>query len=332
MKKALTLLITIASAALLGFGQAAAEERYRFGSGPTGGAWPVAIGPAVQLLNENLKGRYYFQHTPSQGSVANVRQISLGDVSTAWGHIIQVYSAWSGLPPYEDIGKQHGFRVVANVQMNSQIVAVLADSPIKSFSDMEGKVVSLLARGSGASANCVNVFTALGLYPDKIKERFIGYAESTRALTDRQIDVFCSGGTPFTHPSVTQVSVSKPVRYISMTEAEQRKAVEKFRFYSPITIPIQKEVRGMDAPARTIGYGVWWIAGKGMSDDAVYNMVKVIADPVSQKSLATAGPYWKDLGGDFQPLKELGILVHPAAARYWKERGVDVPPEIVKGF
>lgn len=332
MKKTLTLLITTAIAGVLGFGQAAAEERYRFGSGPTGGAWPVAIGPAVQLLNEKLQGKYNFQNSPSQGSVENVRQVSLGDVGTAWGHIIQVSSAWNGLPPYEDIGKQRGFRVVGNVQGNSQIVAVLADSPIKSFSDMEGKVVSLLPRGSGASANCVNVFTALGLFPGKIEARFLGYASSTRALTDRQIDVFCSGGTPFTHPAITEVSVSKPVRYISMTEAEQRKVMEKYRFYTPFTIPIQKEVRGMDAPARTIGYGVWWIAGKGMSDDAVYNMLKIIADPASLQSLAKAGPYWKELSGDFQPLKELGIFVHPAAARYWKERGANVPTEIVKGF
>ena len=104
------------------------------------------------------------------------------------------------------------------------------------------------------------------------------------------------------------------------------------KFYVPITIPVQKEVRGMKEPARSIAYDVWWIAHKQMSNDAVYNMLKVIAAPENLKQLTKTARYWRDLSGNFNALKVHKIWVHPAAARYWKERGVKVPAEVVKGF
>ena len=121
----------------------------------------------------------------------------------------------------------------------------------------------------------MNVFNALGLM-EQIDARYLGFAASARALGDRQIDVFCSAGVPYLIPALTQLSVSKPVRYISMTAEEQKKLTDAYRFYSPITIPVQKDVKGMDAPARSIAYDVWWMVHKQMSDEAVYDMLKAV--------------------------------------------------------
>lgn len=321
---------TAACAAFLG-ATANAAETYRFGGGPSGGAWHPATSAGTQLLNKELQGKYNFQYSPSGGSVANVRRVGLGEYATAWGHIGQIYQSWNGEGLFEKDGANKNFRIVARVRAQSQIFAVLADSPIKSFSDMKGKVVNLLSRGSGSNVNCMNVFKALGLM-EQIDARYLGFAASARALGDRQIDVFCSAGVPFVIPALTQLSVSKPVRYISMTEEEQKKLTGSFRFYSPVTIPVQKDVQGMDAPARSIAYDVWWMVHKQMSDDAVYEMLKVIAAPENLAQLTKAATYWKDLGGNFDALVEHQILVHPAAAKYWSERGVKVPTAIVKGF
>ena len=88
----------------------------------------------------------------------------------------------------------------------------------------------------------------------------------------------------------------------------------------------------MDKPALTIGYDVWWIVSKKMSDQAVYDMLKVIADPTNLKSLASTAKYWSSLSGKFDALEPYKIYVHPAAAKYWRERGVKVPAELVKGY
>ena len=117
-----------------------------------------------------------------------------------------------------------------------------------------------------------------------------------------------------------------------MTAEEQKKVIADNKFYVPITIPKQADVKGMDAPADTIAYDVWWIAHKQMSDDSIYNMLKVIAAPDNLQQLTKTARYWRDLSGNFNALKEHKIFVHPAAAKYWKERGIDVPTEVVKGY
>jgi uncharacterized protein len=308
-----------------------AGEVYRMGGGPSGGAWHPAWSAATQLLAQKLGGKYTFQYTPTAGSVDNARRVRLQELASGWAHIPQVYESWYGQGLFKKDGPSHDFRVIANVREQTQIVAVLADSPIKSFDDMKGKVVSLLAKGSGSSANCVKIFQGLGLM-DKIQQRYMDFSASARALGDRQIDVFCSAGVPYKIPALTQLSLSKPVRYISMSPAEQKKMTTNFKFYAPVTIPVQKDVRGMDKPALTIGYDVWWIVSKKMSDQAVYDMLSTIADPANLKKLASTAKYWSSLSGNFSSLKAHKIYIHPAAARYWKEHGVKVPDELVKGY
>ena len=81
----------------------------------------------------------------------------------------------------------------------------------------------------------------MGLF-DQIKPRYLGFSAAGRALGDRQVDVICSAGAPFKIPALTELSMRKPVRYISMTEAEQKQLTSKYKFYAPKTIPVQKDV------------------------------------------------------------------------------------------
>ena len=324
-----TLIVAGAATALATSAQAA--EQYKIGGGPTGGGWHPAVSAGAQMLNAELKGKYKFNYSPSNGSVDNVRRVSLGDFDTAWGHVGQVYQAWNGIGLFKKDGPSKDFRIIANVRKQSQIIAVLADSPIKSFSDMKGKVVSLLNKGSGSNVNCVNVMKGVGIH-DQIKARNLGFAASARALGDRQIDVFCSAGTPFLIPALTQLSITKPVRYIGMTEAEQANLVKQSPFYAPVTIPVQKDVKGMNAPARSISYDVFWVANKRVSDGAITALLSTIAKPENLKKLTATARYWKTLNGDFANLVSVGVPVHPAAAKYWEGRGYKIPAGVAKGY
>ncbi|MFB3103174.1 MAG: TAXI family TRAP transporter solute-binding subunit, partial [Alphaproteobacteria bacterium] len=124
MKLLSTLLV--AGSALVIAGAAQAAESYRIGGGPAGGGWHPAVSAGAQLLNAELSDKYKFNYSPSNGSVDNVRRVSLGKFDTAWGHIGQVFQAWNGVGLFKEDGANHDFRVIANVRKQSQIVAVLA--------------------------------------------------------------------------------------------------------------------------------------------------------------------------------------------------------------
>ena len=290
MRKIFFVFISTLVVVVFGLSSANALERYKFGSGPAGGGWNPAIGAGVQLLNKSVAGKgLKFAHVPSQGSVANIRRVAKGSFHTTWGHIVQVVQQWNGTGKFKKDGVQRDFRIVANVRAQSQIIAVLADSPIKSFSDMVGKRVNLLSRGTGSNVNCMNIFKGAGIF-DKIKKRFLGFRDSGRALGDRQIDVYCSAGAPFTIPALTQLSVRKPVRYVGLSKSEQKKVVSSFPFYTPITVPPLAEVKGQTTHARSIAYDVFWVAHKSMSDKGISAMLSTIADPGNLKKLTKALP------------------------------------------
>jgi len=322
----------IAAASVVALASAAqAQESYRIGGGPAGGGWHPSVSAGAQLLNEEVGDKFKFNYSPSNGSVDNVRRVGYGKFDTAWGHVGQVYQAWNGVGLFKDDGKLQDFRIIANVRKQTQIVAVLADSPIKSYSDMKGKKVNLLNKGSGSNVNCRNIMIGAGII-DNIDVRNLGFSDSARALGDRQIDVYCSAGAPFTIPALTQLSITKPVRYISLSDEEQANVIKTNPFYAAVTIPVQPDVKGMDAPAKSIAYDVYWLAYKTMSDEAISAMLETAADPENLKKLVAVAGYWKTLNGDFTNLESLGIPVHPAAAAYWKGRGFDVADKTVKAF
>ena len=323
--------LIVGASALALASAASAADVMRMGGGPSGGGWHPAWSAATQLLNEKLGAAYRFQYTPTAGSVENARRVRSGDLASGWAHMPQVYEAWTGTGGFKQDGASHNFRVIGNVQQYSQIIAVLADSPIHSFSDMKGKVVNLLNKGSGGSANCINIFKALGLM-DSIQPRWMNFSASARALGDRQIDVYCSAASPYTIPALNQLSISHPVRYIGLTADEQKKVTGAYKFYSPVTIPVQKEVKGMTETARSIGYNVWWIVSKNVSEKTVTDMLSTIADPKNLKTLVSTARYWKDLSGNFEALKPYKIYVDPAAAKFWDAHGFKVPSELVKGY
>ncbi|MEP4379626.1 MAG: TAXI family TRAP transporter solute-binding subunit [Alphaproteobacteria bacterium] len=328
--KLVTTLIAAASVVALSTA-VQAEESYRIGGGPAGGGWHPSVSAGAQLLNAELGDKYKFNYSPSNGSVDNVRRTAYGKFDTAWGHVGQVYQAWNGEGLFKEDGKLQDFRIIANVRKQTQIVAVLADSPIKSYADMKGKIVNLLNKGSGSNVNCRNIMEGAGIIGD-VDVRNLGFSDSARALGDRQIDVYCSAGAPFTIPALTQLSITKPVRYVGLSEAEQAAVIKTNPFYAAVTIPVQPDVKGMDAPARSISYDVYWMANKSMSDAAIYDMLTVVADPANLKKLAAVAGYWKTLNGDFSNLKALGIPLHPSAEKYWKERGFDTAGVEVKAF
>lgn len=323
--------LVIAGGVLALAASAQAQESYRIGGGPSGGAWHPALSAGTTLWNEELSEKYEFVYTPSEGSVENVRRIASGEFDSAWGHVGQVFQAWNGTGLFEMDGPSKDFRIIANVRKQSQIIAVLDDSPIKSYSDMEGHVVNLLVRGSGSNVNCENIVDAIGLR-GKVEERHLGFGEGARALGDRQVDVYCSAGVPHTIPGLTEIAIRNPVRYISMTEEEQKQVVEEFPFYTPYTIPALPDIPNVTEPTRTISYDVWWLVSDNMSDEAVYDHLSTAAEPENLEKLSAAAAFWKDLSGDFSAVSNVGVPVHPAAARFWREQGVDVPDDVVEGF
>ena len=144
-------------------------------------------------------------------------------------------------------------------------------------------------------------------------------------MADRQIDVTTGAGIPFTVPAITEVSMLNPLRYLNTTPAgipEDHGA--KYPLYSLIKVPAGT-IKGTDEPVDCVVYSAYWIVHDKVPDDVVYDMLKIVTDKENNATLAKVQKNWSAVSGDFDAVANLGVPVRKGAAKFWSERGGEIP-------
>jgi TRAP-type uncharacterized transport system substrate-binding protein len=67
-----------------------------------------------------------------------------------------------------------------------------------------------------------------------------------------------------------------------------------------------------------------------MPEQAVYDALKITMEPKNKEMLAKVMVLWGEAGPVFAPVAKMGLKLHPGAIKYWQERGVKLPPEMLK--
>jgi hypothetical protein len=205
----------------------------------------------------------------------------------------------------------------------------LAKSPIKSFADLAGKKVNIGPAGSGGVPIAKAMFKALGL-EDKVKIVYIGFEAGAQSLKDGQIDAILNPGGPYVTPSVSEISHSVTLRTIEPSPEEAKKIESALSYLYVGAIPANKSVgENSDKEKRAFFWSMYWVALPSMEDQAVYDMLKVTQDPKNKELLGKVLNYWLAAGPKFDTLVKMGIPLHPGAVKFWKERGVKIPQEIL---
>ena len=85
-----------------------------------------------------------------------------------------------------------------------------------------------------------------------------------------------------------------------------------------------------DKPRKAFFWGQYWVAKAGMPDQAVYDALKVTQEPKNREMLTKVMKLWGESGPVFGPVAKMGLMLHPGALKYWKEKGAKLPPEMLK--
>jgi len=302
------------------------EKSYKFGGGTPGGPWFVAVGAGVTLLNQEMKGKAQFTFGASAGSLENVRRIGMREYDTGFAHVNTIWEAINGTGPFA--GRQlRNFRLVAKHSSLTHLWFCLKESDIKSISDFAGRKINIGPPGSGALIHSGYILETLGL-ADKIKKFTLSFEGGAKGVADRQIDVGAAAGGPYTVPAIVEISTLNPLRYIGFKEEEYKKLEAKFPFYERVTIPA-KIINGVDEPVPGLGYAVYWIAREDMPADIVYEMLRITQEPKNKDMLTKTQKTWGEVSGNFQGVARLGVKVHAGAAKFWKEKGIEIPAALL---
>lgn len=209
-------------------------------------------------------------------------------------------------------------------------VVTYASAGIRTFEDVRGKRVFLGPPGGGAWNAAKEWFgVAGGLEPHKDFENVkASWSSAFQGFQDRQFDVLVVGGiAPF--PQVEQLGLTNKLHILGLTKEEYQnnpKAVESTKKPGREVGIISKGIYGdaIDNPSDvyTLGSVVGVSVNNSMDAAIAYQLVKVFWEEA--KKSENTHPWLKYLSMDYA-VHNAGMALHPGAAKYYKERGVNIP-------
>jgi TRAP transporter TAXI family solute receptor len=314
--------VTIALAfALVSLGGPLAAKTYlAFGGGPVGGTFNYFANAMASFISRTYPD-IEVSSEGSGGSTANLKRLHRHDIDFGIVYSGDAYLGRLGRLP-KDSRKYDGVRAVAYLYGAPAHLVTVEGKGIRSAMDLAGRRVAVGNAGSGAATAAERFFTTLGIW-DRMDKQFLGYSAAAAALSDGKIDAFwVFVGYP--NASVIEAATRNDIVLIDVGEdAAKAGLYDRYPFYQPTEIPAGT-YRGQDRPVKTFQDAALWCANQSVPEDVVYRAVKAIFSAQGLRHMVAAKSTAKSMRIP-DGLRGVSIPVHPGAARFWKEQGLEVP-------
>ncbi|MCB1786931.1 MAG: TAXI family TRAP transporter solute-binding subunit [Chromatiaceae bacterium] len=312
--------------------QAAAEGDYLLATASTGGTYyPVGVALST-LVKVKLqpKDKINMSAINSAGSGENIKLLRENETQFAILQGLYGAYAWNGSGPLEKDGPQKGLRAVTMLWQNVEHFLVKAEyaktGTIADASNIQS-VAGFGKKNSGSLGSSRTIFGNLGIDIDKQFDLFYGgYGALADAMQDGKADLI---GTPAGVPvgAVTKLLAAKgdAVRLLGFTADQAAKADGGMELWTPYLIPAGT-YPGQQADITTIAQPNFLAVRADVPDDDVYKITKTIYENLgflqSIHKATNAMALDKAISGLPMPL-------HPGAARYFKEAGLEIPARLI---
>jgi len=297
----------------------------------TGGTY-YPVGVAIATLTRQVlapEGRLTLAAISSAGSRENLRLLREREAGFAILQALYGAWAWRGEGALAGEPRFEALRAVTALWPNVEHFVVRdALAPTGTIGDLAGlggRRFSIGARYSGAAGSARHILSGLGIVPgEDFRAVHLGYGASADALQDRLIDGM---NTPAGVPvgAVTRALASDPgLVILGFTDAQRRRAngryADLWRRYTIAadTYPNQPE------PVTTIAQTNFLAVHAALPDDAVHALTEALFGNLAFLRAFHAATREMTLD---TALEGLPVPLHPGAARYFRERGLE-PGEV----
>ncbi|MEZ9201980.1 TAXI family TRAP transporter solute-binding subunit [Vibrio splendidus] len=327
-----TLAIAMASIGLISNASAQEDRSYILATASTGGTYyPVGVALAT-LSKVKLAPKQHFSLAAisSAGSGENVKLLNENEAQFAILQGLYGAWAWQGLGPYEKSGSQKQLRSVSMLWQNVEHFIVRSDlTETGTMSDLEnlnGKKFSIGKKNSGTENSGRQIMQGLSVNPEQFKLAFMGYGGSASALQNGTIDgMNTPAGVPVGAVTQAFAALGEDIQILSFTDAQIKQANGDYNIWTKYEIPANT-YPGLDKPITTIAQPNFLAVREDISEEDVYQLTKAIYEnlPFLQgiHKATKAMALEKGIAG-------LPVPLHPGAARYYQEVGIDIPSELI---
>ena len=325
-RKVLAVICSMVFMGLLLTGTSFAAKRVVLGSAGQGGTWFV-IGSGIANLVSKYNKDIKMTSSSTRGSIENLRLVHSKRIDIAMTQPPADYWAVKGEELYK--GKPlPDLRFICGGHLSVQHTVVAADSPIKTLQDLKGKSVAIGVPGSGTRHICGrSVLWSAGLDFKDIKVISLNQSQGADALIEGSADAaHFSGGLP--NPGLMNLAMVKKVRILPITDADIARLKKEHPYIAGAIKPVIIKAgtyKGQTKDVQTLGFITAFIGTKDTSNDIVYKFIKTIYEHRNELGKIHKAGYEYTLkalasGCDITP--------HPAAVKFFKEKGITVKPII----
>jgi TRAP transporter TAXI family solute receptor len=294
---------------------AQAPTRLVMAGSSSGGTAHLFFASLAPLLNKYVPGMEASARTG--GAVENIALLERGSVQVA---VAGPGDAQAVLGK-DGLDKSRIRTVFAMFHIPFHIV-VPTDSPIKSFSDLKGKRVSVGIRAGGEANLFLRLLEIYGMKESDVKIEFLGKGEGTSAYKDGAVDAI-TFLCPLPCPVVTELATHpRGVRIVPISDAEVAKIREKYSWYTPYTIERSWYSTVLKDAARDVPTFTEWIYVAARDDfpaETAYQIAKVLGDHHDEM---VAGFRAANSSTAENTARFPGFKLHPGTERYLREKGL----------
>ena len=289
------------------------------GTSTLGGTMQIMATPLAKIMTDKVPGLYAsVQNTP--GPQANLQLINADEMKIAYCSSPVEYEALTGTG-WAKGRKYDKSRTILVVYPSYFEFVVPAGKGLNTVRDLAGKRVHTSIPGTTPDIVIQAMVDVLGL---SFKEKHpINTGPAADMLRDGRVDaVSCAMGIPT--PFIMDLQATSDVRLLGLSDADQEAIAAKYPYLAKAKIPADT-YKNQPEPVNTFALWNYVVVHKDMSDDLVYQITKAVLENLPEFTAAAAA------GKDFKAenIKYAVGLVHPGAARYYKEIGIDIPADRV---
>ena len=265
----------------------------------------------------------------SAGSMENIKLLRDNQAQFAILQGIFAAWAWNGDGPISR--PQPWLRSICALWQNADHFVLLkelaGDGTIMAIDNLDGQRFAIGARNSGAEKSGDHILTSLGIdYANRVNVAYMGYGATANAIQDGTIvGMNVPAGVPVTAITRAFAMVGEDLALLEFTDEQLARINSKYPLWSRYDIPAGT-YPNQDRDVRSVAHPNVLAVHADIPDEAVYMITRAIFENLA--ALHEIHKATREVTLD-KALTGLGAPLHPGAARYFREQGIEIPPELV---
>ncbi|CAK7032989.1 MAG: hypothetical protein DELT_00438 [Desulfovibrio sp.] len=275
---------------------------------PIGGAIAAAVtkGSDIQATAET-----------GNASVANINLVAQGEIEVAFVQNDIAFWAYNGQLMFKSPLKN--VRAVASLYPEHVQLILDAKANVKTITDLKGKRVGIGAAGSGVEGDVQAIFQVAKMTYKDINANFLDFGATTNRFKDNQIDAgFVVAGFPTA--SVMDLALTKDITLMDFSDEFLAELAKAHPYFVPSEIPAGTYHK-IDKTVKTPAVMAILVTHDKTPEDVIYKFTKAMFENID--AIHASHAKGKEINLK-TALDGLTVPLHPGAAKYYKEKGLDV--------